>query len=135
MISLAGLFASAVVTLVFYFAVVRKQADKKRRAAHLGFIALYALTLLLALRFGARTYPGVFVPSSKVLNWIFNGTTLFTVFGYGFAVLGAVAHAASLTLEGRISRALHGFRICLVSIATCISAYGFYFAAILQRLP
>jgi len=132
--SLAGLLASAVATLVFYVAVVRKQADQKRPLAQVGFIALYALTLLLALRFGARTYPGMFMPSSAVLNWMFNGTTLFTL-GYGFVVLGAASHAASLTLRGRLSRALETSTVSFTFFAACISAYGFFWAATFHRLP
>jgi hypothetical protein len=135
-ISLAGLLASAFATLVIYFTVVRRQAvHKRQRISQLGFVALFALTLLLALRFGARTYPGIFVPSSAMLNWIFNGTTLFTTFGYGCVMLGAALHAESMPLTGRLSRTLQVSSIGFALLAACISAYGFFWAAALHRLP
>ena len=136
MISSAVLLASAVATLAFYFAVIRRLPDhKRRRTLQFCFIALYALTLLLALRFGARTYPGIYVPSSATLNWIFNGTTLFTDFGYDVVLIGAASHVASLLSPGRLSRALQVFSASFALLTACISAYGFYWAAVLQRLP
>ncbi len=137
MTSLAGLLASALATALWYVAVLRRRGAPIRSGPHeLVFIALYALTLLLALRFGARTYPGVYVPASAALNWILNGTALFTA-GYGLVVLGALLHAASLmrTAQASPSGSLRAWSLCFVSLAVCISVYGFYFAGVLGRLP
>jgi len=104
----------------------------------------FAWTLLLALRFGARTYPGVWMGGPGLLNDIFNSSEIFWIGCY--AVLLAVMADGLIFVFARPSAALHGTRSLVVRIATIIRnvslllasilvIYGFYFAIALERLP
>ena len=109
--------------------------------ARIGFIASWSLLLLLALRFGARTYPGVWHPESEFLNWLLNGTTLFTLFGYDLVLVAAGAAAARISLRGdsfrtrRIRLALAWLQGVAVALAFAIICYGVRWAILMERLP
>jgi hypothetical protein len=136
MSSLAGLLLSVIATLGLYVAVVRKRRwSPTFEFSQVCFVALCAICLLLALRFGARTYPGVWVPGSKLLNWVINGTGLFTL-GYGMVVAAMTIYVAAVLVKpsGQTGRLLQTSCICLTALATSISLYGLVWAAALQRL-
>lgn len=102
------------------------------------FVALYCGSLGLALRFGARTYPGIYFSESAFLNGLLNGNGLFVSVGYS-AVLVAGATDTLVTLKRPASRtaviSLAGVKRAAVCLATAISLYGFYWSAVMQRLP
>ena len=136
MINLIILFVVISVTAAFY--VLRRSSLLHSRIEKFAFICLYCVSLGLALRFGGRTYPGIYLPHSTYLNDLLNGNFLFVVIGY-LAVL--VAGAADTLLI--ISRPkVRGFAVVLktakffaICLATAISLYGFWIAATMQRLP
>ena len=57
--NLQVLVAVAFFTAMFY--ALRRSTLPHRRFEALAFICLYCLSLSLALRFGARTYPGIYL--------------------------------------------------------------------------
>lgn len=109
-------------------------------ARRLVFVALYTLTLLLALRFGSRTYPGIWY-SSRLLNDLFNGSLIFWLAEDLVAIAAVMALFDELRRYGNggrrdpWTRAIAGTRYLLIGIGTAVVLYGFYFAAVLCRLP
>jgi hypothetical protein len=102
------------------------------------FTCLYCLSLGLALRFGGRTYQGIYFPHSPFLNSLLNGNWLFVGIGYLAVLVGWVAD----TLRILIRPSVHGFEAAIkgvtwlaVGLAVTIALYGFSWAAIMQRLP
>ena len=115
--------------------------DRRDLGAQLGLIALWSFLLLLALRFGARTYPGVWHPEWRVLNWLLNGTTLFAEIGYDLVLVAAWAAMTRLLID-RTSRHTMATRRTLafmqattVALAIAIIFYGVWWAIQMQRLP
>lgn len=116
--------------------------DRARRplwtvAWRLAWIALYSFALLLALRFGGRTYPGWHFPDSAFLNSLLNGVWLFTGIGYNLVILGAGAAAMRALLPGE-SPASGLFRLVqwiAFALAVLIILYGVRWAVWTQRLP
>jgi hypothetical protein len=107
-------------------------------ALRLAWIAAYSFALLLALRFGARSYPGWYFPDSALLNRLLNGVGLFTVIGYDLVLLGAVAAAMRLLLgrgNRRAGLALAALQWGAIALAVLIACYGVAWAAYMHRLP
>jgi hypothetical protein len=105
------------------------------RAMRLGWIAVYSFTLLLALRFCGRTYPGRYFPDSPFLNSLLNDVWLFTGLGYDLVLVGA-ATAALRVWKGR--RAPAGLRIAqwaVFAVVILIILYGIDSAIAMERLP
>jgi len=104
------------------------------------FVALYTLTLLLALRFGSRTYPGIWY-SSRLLNDLLNGSLIFWIaedLVVIAAILAVIGELRSHDGSGKRDfgmRAIAGVRYCLIGVGIAVALYGFYFALILCRLP
>jgi hypothetical protein len=98
---------------------------------------MWCFTLGLALRFGGRTYPGIFFPDSSLLNYLFNGVSLFVQAGYDAVAICFVAKLAPLVLPvgKRAAAYLNTISWIAVTTATFIAIYGFYWAAVLGRLP
>lgn len=153
MTDLIVLVGCAVITGAYFIAFMRSQAVATSNSAsvpvsfrlrsstrRLVFVALYTLTLFLALRFGSRTYPGIWY-SSRLLNDLFNGSQIFWL-AEDLAVIAAVlalvdelrSHRGGGTRDFW-ARALPGLRYCFVGIGTAVALYGFYFALMLCRLP
>ena len=106
-----------------------------------GFVALYSLTLLLALRFGARVDPGTWAPGSPVLNALFNGGLIWLV-GYVAVALAAcmstarlIAHEAGGTCGPHVIAFTRTLARLAIGLAMLLSLYGFYLAVVFQRLP
>jgi hypothetical protein len=105
------------------------------------FIAGYSLTILLALRFDARTYPGISMGSSGVLNAIFNSNSIFYL-ASGLALVGALIDLLVLlraSNSGSVSaspvRGARLIRTASLALATLTAVYGIGFAIMLERLP
>lgn len=136
MLSLLGLLISTGLTIAFY-ALRRPMRVRSKNEAFV-FICLYCITLALALRFGGRTYPGIYFPESPFLNWLFNGNGLFTGVGY-LAVV--VAWTVGLVLlgrrlpTGRFELALRLVKWTAVVVAVAIALFGIAWAVAMQRLP
>lgn len=101
-------------------------------------VPTYGLALGLALRFGARTYPGVYYPDSSFLNDLLNGSRLFTELGYDLLLALIVADLVLVFLtrfrKGKttspIVRYLGVLRLLLLSLTLLIIAYGCYYAVL-----
>jgi len=107
-------------------------------AWRLAWIAVYSFALLLALRFGARTYPGWYFPNSSFLNSLLNGTWLFNGIGYDLVLVGAGAAAMRVLLGGKKSPASGTLRLVqwvAFALAILIILYGVRWAIWTQRLP
>jgi hypothetical protein len=133
MISLLVLVAAVGLTLAVY--IWRRPTS---RLWSLAFICLYCLSLGLALRFGGRTYPGIYFPHSPFLNSLLNGNGLFTDIGYDLVLVAGVADTARVLMTYSAPR----FRVVLqllkwlaLMLAIIIVIFGFWFAIILERLP
>lgn len=115
--------------------------ERRDLGTQLAWIALYSFVLLLALRFGARTYAGFWHPESRFLNWLLNGTTLFTVIGYGLVLVAGCAAAARVLLARRSSfnvtlrRALVIVQAAAALTAIAIIFYGIQCAMMMERMP
>lgn len=136
MTSLFVLVAAIGLTTAFY--VWRGQAFQHSRIEAFAFICLYCFSLGLALRFGGRTYPGIYFPNSTVLNDLLNGNGLFVGIGYSAVLVAGAADTLLVfmrtTVRG-VATTLGGVKWVAVALATAIALYGFYWAAIMQRLP
>ena len=139
--NLIGMVVLAAATLVLWFSRGQTWASERPIAFKAAFIGAYSWTLLLALRFGASTYPGLFIPDSHLLNDILNGSGIFEI-GYDLVVLAAWTDGLSFWLARRStpssdvgSRAALITRNVCVLVATLVAFYGFYFAIVLERLP
>jgi hypothetical protein len=133
MIDLLMLLAAVGITLAFY--VWRRPTSRIERLA---FIVLYCLSLGLALRFGGRTYPGIYFPRSPFLNSLLNGNALFTQVGYDAVFVAGVADGLRLGTASRDQRfqvALQVLKWLAVTAALVIAVFGFWCAFELQRLP
>jgi hypothetical protein len=108
---------------------------KAPRAWRLARIAGSSLLLLLALRFGARTYPGWHFENSDFLNRLLNGVGLFTEIGYGLVLAGAGAATLRVLLGGTEPRALQRLQWLAFTLAILIVLYGAAWATIMHRLP
>lgn len=141
MANLIGMVALALATVALWLSRSRNWAARHPLTYRAALIAAYVWTLLLALRFGARTYPGVWMGRSDLLNDIFNGGQIFWI-GYDFVLVAALADGLSILLgRGSTSAARIGVRaasttrnVCLL-FATLGVIYGFYFAIAMGRLP
>ena len=108
---------------------------KVTRAIQSVSAALCWFLVAVALRFGARAYPGVYIPEHPTLNYMLNTGFLFTTIGYGAVALGLAAHIGALLMTlnaGTIQR----LKIMVSSsfiIAVLIAVYGFYWAVWLGR--
>ena len=136
MLNLLPVIAGAAVTVVSWLSYLKKGRPVPLR---LVLIRLWATTLLLALRFGARTYPGVYVPSNEILNWVFNGPRIFGI-GYMLTLVAATCDAgavlgARVFLPAIVRIGLVGVASIAALLAVAIASSGFVFALILQRLP
>jgi len=139
--NLIGMVILAVFALVLWLFRKQTWASAHPIAFKVALILAYSWTLLLALRFGARTYPGLFVPKSETLNNIFNSGQIFGT-AYDLVVVAAPTDGLSFFLARRsrptsqiaVRAALITRNLCLL-LATLGAFYGFYFAIILERLP
>jgi hypothetical protein len=139
--NLIGLVLLAVATFVLWLSRKHRWPSEHPIAFRAALIVAYAGTLLLALRFGARTYPGLFIGRPGPLNDILNSSQIFGI-GYNLVALAALADGLSFWLARRSAPASQvGARavlitrnVCLV-LATLGALYGFYFAIVLERLP
>jgi hypothetical protein len=114
------------------------ESEAKHRAWRLAWIAVYSLALLLALRFGGRTYPGWYLPNSPFLNSLLNGNWLFTRIGYDLVLVGACAAAMRVLLGRKKPRASSSLRLVqwvAFGLAILIILYGVRWAIWTQRLP
>lgn len=141
MANLIGMITLALATMALWFSRKQNWASQHRIAFRLALIVAYSWTFLLALRFGARTYPGVFMGRSDALNAIFNSSQIFWT-GYEFVAVAALADLLSvLFARGSTSgseaavRTATTTRNVLLLLAALGATYGFYFAIILERLP
>jgi len=139
--NLIGMVVLALATLVLWFSRKQTWPSEHPIAFRAAFIAAYAWTLLLALRFGARTYPGLFIGRPGPLNDILNSSQIFGA-GYTLVALAAMTDGLSFWLERRSTTASHvGSRAALITRNVCVllatlgTLYGFYFAIVLERLP
>ena len=86
------------VTASGVWAVWRRRFAPTSRFEAIAFLVMWCFTLALALRFGGRTYPGIFYPNSSLLNGVFNGVGLFVQAGYDAVAICFVAELARLVL-------------------------------------
>ena len=110
----------------------------RNRALRLAWIAVYSFGLLLALRFGGRTYPGWYFPDSSFLNRLLNGNWLFTGIGYGLVLVGASAAAMRVLLGGKKPLAANILRVVqwvAFALAILLILYGVRWAIWTHRLP
>jgi hypothetical protein len=107
------------------------------RTGRILWICFYALVLLLAIRWCARTYPGWYVPASASLNDLLNGVGLFTALGYKIVLLAAAAAMAREVLPraGRAAAVLRAVQWTSVALAALIVCYGVCWAVWTHRLP
>lgn len=116
-----------------------QRPDRSGHPMHrLALTGLWCVTLLLALRFGARTYPGVYYSGSGFLNWLFNGQTIFTDIGYELALLAGMAEILLILSDASMPRFQKWMRIVKwvsLGLAVAIALYGFYWALVLDRMP
>ena len=136
MFSLLGLLAATGLTIGFY--VLRRSSLQHSRTEALAFVCLYCLSLGLALRFGGRTYPGIYFPQSPFLNSLLNGNGLFVDIGYSAVLAAWVADVLLIFFRPSnhgLEAALKGVKWLAVGLAVAIALYGFVWAAIMQRLP
>lgn len=136
MVSLLVFLGTISLTIGLY--VWRRTSLKSSRAQAFVFVCLFYLSLGLALRFGGRTYPGIYFPHSPFLNSLLNGNGIFVDVGYLAVKVGWAADTLRLVVRTYV----HGFKVALkgvrwlaVALAVTIALYGFYWAMILQRLP
>jgi hypothetical protein len=136
MLSLLVLVVTIVLTMTVYF--WQRSPGPHSRSGSMFLTCLCCLNLGLALRFGGRTYPGVYFPDSPFLNSLLNGNNLFVGIGYTAVVVGWAA--ASLHILVRPS--VQGFGTALTAtkwlafgLAAMIAIYGFSWAVTMQRLP
>lgn len=132
---LISMFVAAGLTVAFYVWRGRALARPRTNAAILA--CLYCLTLGIALRFGGRTYPGIYFPDSRFLNSLLNGNGLFTGIGYMAVVAAWSAEVARLLLRPSIlgvDLALRMLKWAGVGLAVIIAIYGFVWAFNMQRL-
>jgi hypothetical protein len=125
------------VTASGVWAVWRRGFAPTSRFEAIAFLVMWCFTLGLALRFGGRTYPGIFFPNSSLLNDVFNGVGLFVQAGYDAVAICFVAELAPLVLPvgRRAASYLNAISWLAFTTATLIATYGFYWAAVLGRLP
>jgi hypothetical protein len=113
--------------------------QSRRRSSGLLRIAAYSFSLLLALRFGARTYPGWYFPNSRFLNDLLNGGSVFTQIGYDLVLVAAASGTARLFLAGearpRADRILRLVEWTALALALLIACYGLIWAIEMHRLP
>jgi hypothetical protein len=135
--SLIGLLVATGLTAVFY--VWRRPVLRRSRTEAFAFVCLYCLSLGLALRFGGRTYPGIYFPDSSFLNSLLNGNGIFTDIGYKAVVVAWAADVLRILLRppirSGVELALRVLKWLAVGLAVSIAIYGFVWAAKLQRLP
>ena len=126
------------ICLTAMFCVWRRVSLHHSHIQAVMFIALYCGSLGLALRFGARTYPGIYFSESPSLNGLLNGNALFVAVGYSAVVVaGTIDTLVTLKRPANQTAAisLAGIKWAAVCLATAISFYGFYWSAVMQRLP
>jgi hypothetical protein len=133
--SLLLLLAAAALTGIWALWRRRPAARSKWEAA--GFLTMGCFALGLALRFGGRTYPGIYFPDSTLLNDIFNGVWLFEQLGYDAVAVFFVARLIPLFRQvgKRNAVYLNGIAWLALVTAALIALYGFYWAAAFGRLP
>ncbi len=128
----------AAISLTATFFVWRRLTLQHSRIDAMAFICLYCVSLGMALRFGARTYPGAYISGSPFLNDVLNGVVLFVGIGYSAVLLAAAADTVLIfiptTASGLVS-IIKSVKWISTSLATLIALYGFCWAAMLQRLP
>lgn len=141
MTNLIGMIALALLTVVLWFARRSTWAARHPVAFRGAFTAAIAWTLLLALRFGARTYPGLYIRSSDFWNSTLNGEWLFNR-GYELVLFAVAMDALSFHFQQRtpasvgvVARIAPILRNVGFALATATALYGFYWANALQRLP
>jgi hypothetical protein len=111
----------------------------RSRLWRLVWIGAYSFCLLLALRFGARTYPGWYFPDSRFLTDLLNGGFVFTQIGYDLVLVAAASGTSRLFLAGearpRACRILRLVEWTAIALALLIVCYGLISAIEMQRLP
>jgi hypothetical protein len=136
MISLLCLVGVIGLTIAFY--VWRRPSLRHSCKDALVFTCLYCLSLGLALRFGGRTYPGIYFPNSSFLNDLLNGNGLFNGVGYLAVLITGAADCFLIftrAMEGSPTKTLGAVKWIAVSLAMAIALFGLYCATVLQRLP
>ena len=117
----------------------RFRKNGARAWLRIGLVAFYSFGLLLALRFGARTYPGWYFPNSRFLNGLLNASTLFTGVGYDLVLIAAAAAAARIWFRGTLKQRPLGALVLMQGAALAavfaIIIYGIWWAALMHRLP
>ena len=127
----------ALVALACLLAAILLRRPSWPELARLAVIAAWSFALLLALRFGGRTYPGFWFPDSLVLNRLLNGNRLFTSFGYDLVLIATIA-AAIPVVQTPLRRGEPMARMVkwvAIGLAASIAIYGFAVAEWLHRMP
>lgn len=122
--------------LICAWALWARRSPRRGRAETVAFAILCSLWLGLALRFGARTYPGLHFSNNAELNNLFNGGILFTTVGYlavGIAFLTYIGMAIT-NVHGVLRTFLTILFLIAMLVAVLITIYGFYWAILLGRL-
>ncbi|WP_374389060.1 hypothetical protein [Sandaracinobacter sp.] len=132
------LLLGCVAGLSFLFYHWRRSSFPYSRVDALIFTFLYCLGLGLALRLGARTYPGIYVPDSPFLNGVLNSNGLFVGIGYGAVLMAGAADGARILFRPSgpgIDNLLRTVSRMSIWLAGAIALYGLLWAAFMQRLP
>lgn len=115
----------------------RAESSRRLLMLKLGFTVLYVSLLIIAIRFGTRTFPGIFVPNCLFLNYIMQGG----MFGLAYAatlacgVIDMVSLFVPALNRGPVHRILvWSKRIFLVGIIV-VCLLGLLTAVLLARLP
>jgi hypothetical protein len=111
--------------------------------ARIALIGVRSFLLLLAIRWCARTYPGLYFPDSAFLNDQLNGVGLFTGFGYNAVLLAAAAAVGRIVVAGTgtgtghrgAAAGLRALEWASLAAVTLIFCWGVYCAERIGRLP
>jgi hypothetical protein len=115
----------------------RRRSAPESKLEAVSFLVLWCFTLGLALRFGGRTYPGIYFPDSTVMNSLFNGVGLFEQVGYDAVAICFVSRLAIIVLPlgNGANACMRVISWLAILLAVLIVIYGFYWAWVLERLP
>ena len=136
MISLLILLSAIGLTAAYY--VRQRSSLQHSNIEAMVFTCLYCISLGLALRFGGRTYPGIYLPQTPLLNSLLNGNWIFVAVGYAAVLVAFAGDALRILIRPssqRFAVAMSGVKWLAVALAVTISFYGFGWAIVMQRLP